>query len=184
MKNKRSHSESKRIKEILAIAAAAYPTYELSAPTIKIYARMLSDIPPEVLEQAVLYHIDHCKFFPTISELRDAYFEIIQLGRSVPTAYDAWREVTRQIIDTGSFSSPKFSHHLIMKAVEGVGGWRNLCRSTNQTADRARFLEAYEAYVQRALNRARTHPQIKARAAQLSDQRPLLAPNWPKTKEG
>ena len=63
---------SKSIKQIIGVLAAAFPNNKLSPETVGVYELTLADIPADVLEQATLHVIARCKFFPSVSEIRDA----------------------------------------------------------------------------------------------------------------
>ncbi len=55
-----------------------YPHFELTSKTLKIYERLLSDIPAEVLRAACQAHIDRSEYYPTIAELRVLSQRIMQ----------------------------------------------------------------------------------------------------------
>lgn len=144
------------------ILVAAYPGTSIDDSTGKLYARLLADLPDDILEAAVLDHISRSIWFPKVAELRSACAELMHgTGRYAPDAYSAWAEVSQAIPQYGSWRRPPFSHPLIEQTVDAMG-WRNLCLSTNQTSDRMRFVEAFDIYKSRQLDDAVTLPQIAA----------------------
>jgi hypothetical protein len=132
------------ILQVLKILGDVYSNYRLSSAAVEVYVQLLADVPGEVLKQAALDHISRSNFFPAIAELRTAAFDILDAINPVPTDYEAWAEVQVEIRRVGHVEQPQFSHALITKAVELLG-WRCLCLSENPVADRAHFVQAYQA---------------------------------------
>lgn len=67
-------------------------------------------------------------------------------------AGEAWLTVQNAIMSIGSYGKPKFANPLIQNSVN-ILGWRNLCLSENQIADRAHFFKIYDTLVSREENR-------------------------------
>jgi hypothetical protein len=132
------------ILRVLKILGDVYSSYHLSSSAVEVYVRLLADIPGEVLERAALEHISRSNYFPAIAELRSAAFDILEAISPIPTDYEAWGEVQSEIRRVGHVGQPQFSHELIARAVELLG-WRYLCLSENPVADRAHFVQAYQA---------------------------------------
>lgn len=144
------------------ILISAYPGTEIDESTGKLYTQLLADIPDNILEAAVLDHITRSIWFPKVAELRTACSELSYgTGRYAPDAYESWSEVARKIPAYGRDNRPEFSHPLIERTVDALG-WRNLCLSTNQVSDRARFIEAFDRLKHREIDETVTLPQIKA----------------------
>jgi hypothetical protein len=133
---------------VLKILGDIFPSFPLSSSAIEVYVRLLEDIPGLVLEQAALDHISRSTFFPSIAELRPAAFSIIQAIDPIPSEYEAWSEVQAEISRVGQGDRPQFKNSLVAKAVEQLG-WRYLCLSENQVADRAHFIQAYQLLAER-----------------------------------
>lgn len=128
---------------VLAVLTAAYPTTEITEPTVKIYVKFLLDIPYEAAYNAVLKLIAQSKWFPSVAELRETAFEIMH---NIPSAEEAWGEVIELIHTIGFYGQPKFSNPLIIKTIKAIGGWGKLCNSENIEIDRANFMRVYENY--------------------------------------
>lgn len=154
---------------VLRFLVDAYPAMEISPGTLAIYVQVLSDIPPEQLKIAVLRHVTQSRFFPSVSELREAAAGLHQEAEDQPDAYTAWAEVTAAFRDVGYYRQPTWSHPLIGRAVDALGGWRNLCQSENGVADRARFFEVYGAYASRSQNERTALPVVQTYIAQLRE---------------
>jgi hypothetical protein len=133
------------VKDVQAIVqqlVAAYPNAKVSEQTVVVYLRMLQDIPADELQTVVDQCIAQQKFIPTVAEIRDMHRTLtVSLNR--PTAAEAWGEVRRAIMRVGHIRVPEFDDPLVAEAVKHMG-WRELCVSENQVADRARFLQTYE----------------------------------------
>lgn len=155
------------ILKSLALLSAAYPRHEIADATPELYLHLLADIPDEILEAATLDHISRSTFYPTIAELRAAAANLATGADRLPTAYDAWQEVSQAIVRFGRDRKPDFANPILERTVSALG-WRNLCLSTNQIADRARFIEAYNEFLHRAREQSVALPQVRALAARLA----------------
>ncbi len=60
----------------------------------------------------------------------------------------------------GDFGTPVWSHPLVERVVKQLG-WRNLRMSEDQTADRARFVQAYEQLLARATTEEMLLPEVR-----------------------
>ncbi len=154
------------ILKLMKILTATYPGYPVSEETVNIYFAVLEDIPYDVLKTAALDHISRSPWFPKVSELRKAAVDIALDSRRSPSAYDAWGELERAIRRWGRDRKPDFDNPILERTVAALG-WRNLCMSTNQIADRARFIEAYNIYRQRQVDDVVTIPQVRELAGKL-----------------
>ena len=141
------------ILHVLKILGDVYPSYQLSSPAIEVYVRLLEDIPSLVLEQSALDHISRSSFFPSIAELRSAAFSIVESSDPIPTGYEAWSEVQVEIQRVGYCNQPQFGNPIAAQVVNQLG-WRYLCLSENPMADRAHFIQAYQAIADRERNSA------------------------------
>jgi hypothetical protein len=182
----RRAAKAKQIGRVLATLAAAYPRFELPVETLRVYTRLLSDIPGDVLEAAALQHASNNAFFPTVAELRAAAFSLAEQAVQQPSGFEAWEEVTRAISRYGYLREPgvdfQWSHDLIGRTVAALGGWKFLCESENPQADRARFLQGYDVFVQRQRDSQRMLPMVRGQLERLSAARQPTA--LPKTEDG
>lgn len=153
-------SDSQEILHVLALLGAVYPGFELKELTVEVYLRLLSDIPADLLEQAALDHVSRSTFFPTIAELRSAAFGLLEAAHPALDAHSAWLEVQAEIERVGRKGEPHFSTPLIEQAVEALG-WRNLCLSDNPVAERAHFVQTYQAVIEQGRQSARRLPEVR-----------------------
>lgn len=171
------------IAQIVKVVSVAFPNWKVTEETYEIYYQLLGDIPAEELKAAVLHCLTEAgrAFAPSVGEIRGAVAELRGMASNVPSPFRAWQEVLGQFRETGSYGTPKFSHPLIDQAVRQMG-WRELCMSENQIADRARFLQCYEQLVGRATREDMLLPEVRgyieangARLMAPSDSMRLLA---------
>jgi hypothetical protein len=177
------------ILEIWNLLTLQYPDYgrglsleDLTA-SLKLYARLLADVAPELLKAATLHHIATSKWFPKVSELREAALALI--AHDELSCEEAWGEVRQAIQRFGSYGVfdqatlsyrlPTFSHPLIDRAVQ-IMGWRNLCASDNEVADRAHFWKVYSQLVNRRNFDAMMLPEVRRIVETLSMEHRLQLP--------
>ena len=156
-----------QVAKILGVMIHAYPRFELSTDTIRLYGQLLSDIPVDVLEAAAHQIMAESKFFPTIAEFREMSHSLMTGKRNIPSAYEAWENAMSEINRCGDYYRyqvqthlPEYSHPLVEKAV-GIIGYRNLMESDNKVADRAHFFKIYESLLDRAQDEIRLLPEVK-----------------------
>ncbi|MEO6566718.1 MAG: replicative helicase loader/inhibitor [Casimicrobiaceae bacterium] len=151
------------IAQIVGVISAAYPNWKPTEFTTEVYYQTLQDIPTEELKAATLHSVSEAgrAFAPSVGEIRGAVAELRGMSANVPSSYDAWEEVQRQLLENGGdFGNPVWSHPLIERAMKQMG-WRNLRMSENQIADRARFVQCYEQLVDRATRENMLLPEVR-----------------------
>jgi hypothetical protein len=144
---------------IMAILTAAYPQVNLARETVEVYGKFLADLPFEAGYAAAMDLISTNKWLPTVAELRRRAFTLMP-ETHIPTAAEAWAEVVDQVQSLGSYRLPAFSHPVIERAVKALG-WRELCLTENLQADRAHFLQIYEAFREDTELQAMRLPEVK-----------------------
>lgn len=162
---------------VVALLMAAYPNVPAPAATMKLYVEMLSDIPDDVLAMGTRHVISRHKYntWPTIAEIRETCIDLQTGAANYQNAYDAWESVIKAIRRNGYMRRPVFeANPLIDKAIDAVGGWRLLCLSEDVTADRSRFIQAYESFFKRAADDTHMLPEVRALTKQLAGNQFLL----------
>jgi hypothetical protein len=142
-----------------------------------LWCELLRDVDGDLLRAAALQHVANSKWFPTVAELRQSAADIASPDHRM-TAMEAWGEVSRQIRSVGSYGEPEFSNPLIYRLVDDMG-WRNLCASEMPGADRARFMDGYNALLTRERREVMELPQVTAarrRFRELATQLRIPAP--------
>lgn len=148
---------------IVAMISAGYPNFNATEMTMEVYYQTLKDIDPELLKAAALQAIAQVdrKFAPSVGEIRGMVSEINKIGAGLPTSFQAWQEVQKQIVDNGGdYGTPVWSHPLVEQAVKAIG-WRNLRMSEDAVADRARFIQCYEQFATRHESLSMMLPEVK-----------------------
>jgi hypothetical protein len=130
---------------------------ERLARLLDIWGQLLADIPVEVLHAASLQHISESDFFPTPHNFRDAAARIMCPRRQ--GAVEAWGEVVRAF-STYHNSTPEFTDPITTAVVNHLG-WRNLCMSEMQAADRKNFVECWTTIANREKQDATMLPQVR-----------------------
>lgn len=147
-------SESVRVVSKLQ---AAYPQREVTPATTQVYAEALADLPLDEALAAVAEIVATCRWFPTISEIRE---RVAEARCGAPEPDQAYAEVRVAVRSHGRARLPQWSHPAIAEAVRSIG-WSALCDSERPGVERAHFLSAYKATRERAV-RAEQRLQLRA----------------------
>jgi hypothetical protein len=171
------------ITKVFGALSLSYPNYIKDADaknTITIYAELLADIPGDVLRAAAKQHIASSKFFPTIAELRQLALSIAIAALPERTGVEAWGLVVDTFASGGYYRyedghdvTPEFDDPLITATVKGMGGYWHLYGCIrdphgNPAADRARFIDCYEALKRRQRDDAMLLPGTVALRQQIA----------------
>lgn len=134
------------IVALVTLATAAYPSAQSRdpEPVVNAWRLMLPDIPFAVGKAAVIRVCRSSQFFPSIAQIVEAANGLDPGREHLPTAAEAWEEVSRLIRDVGPYRVPTYSCDTVRRAARAIG-WRQLCESENPEADRAHFLRLYES---------------------------------------
>lgn len=121
---------------------------ELSDERLKFYVEMLKDIPPAALAAGVKYCINHCKFLPSIAEIREASEKVatLAMGTKPIDSATAWGNVQKAIASVGYTRVPKFDDPVTQRIVARFG-WKEICQTPVDDTSilRAQFRKAYES---------------------------------------
>ncbi|HKS27792.1 MAG TPA: hypothetical protein VJS44_08230 [Pyrinomonadaceae bacterium] len=166
--NKDSLDLQMEIAKRVGMLAAAYPNASITKETLRVYEGMLADIPLDVLDAVVRQCLAECEFFPTIARLREMALNLTSNVSQMPTPFEAWGIVAKEIGAVGHLGNPKFENPLIEKAVK-IMGWWQLCTSENPIADRAHFVKVYEQLLNRAVQDAKLLPESREMREMLTD---------------
>lgn len=102
------------------------------------------------------------KFLPSVAEVREAAVVDRQGERKSGGA--AWGEVTAMVKRYGGHRAPgidfEVADPLVAEVIRALG-WRDLCDSRNQAADRARFIELYDQLARQARKAAQLAPGVR-----------------------
>ena len=126
---------------IVAVIAAAFPSWNASRETVAVYVDALDDLDFEETRAAVRDLLLTEDRWPTIAGIRRRVAS--RAGALAPSPSQVWSEIQQNASTIGRGSSPEFSHPAILEAVRAIGWW-NICSSSNPETMRAQFLRIYE----------------------------------------
>jgi hypothetical protein len=134
---------------------------------MELYARLLLDIPDDVLEAAVMQHMAQSQWWPKVSELRERATNLVMAAKHIPSDFEAWCEVRANA--RHSTAEHNWSHPLVKAAIDRLGGLRALGYSPEEDEPswRANYLRCYQALVNREREQVSELPQIAAVADRL-----------------
>lgn len=133
-----------------------------------IWYEMFQDDSEAVFMHAVKRFLATSKFAPTIAALRACIQEATNPTAEV-TADDAWGEVKDAIKGYGSYNeiaALEAMSPMVRKIVKAMG-YRSLCLSENQMADRAHFLKMFDQYKARDKKNYLLPESVKGEMVQL-----------------
>lgn len=137
-------------RKLVAIAIASCPDQGFKLDRTQIdtmgiaWTALLADISYDDGRAALKRYLATSHWLPAPAQLRAIVAETVH-GRARPGG-DAWGDVLKLV---GRFSVYRYPTAAdvadpVTWACISRLGWRELCNSTNQTADRARFIELYD----------------------------------------
>jgi hypothetical protein len=145
---------------------------------LMLWVQLLGDLPGDVLKAAALQHMASSQWFPAVAELRQQAGAIV--APAAQTAIEAWGDVTAAMASAryyryadGFHEFPVFEDPITQKVVNAMG-WGNLCGSEDAAADRARFLQGYEAVAKRHETERGILPVVAELRLRLAMQAPQL----------
>lgn len=146
-----------------------YPRENLlpNQQSMELWFAQLNDIPYSVAEMALNKWVSLNKWSPSIADIREMATNII--CGDYPDWGEAWEELCSAIRRYGSYRAREAIESLsplTRKATERIG-FCNLCRSENQTADRANFRIIYEQLSMRERANAQIPQKVREAIAQI-----------------
>lgn len=149
----------------LSMLQLAYTT-DMSEERMLLYVRMLGDVNPVTLEQAVANVINRCKFLPSIAELREecsALSAYVNAHEELPTPQSAWERVIKCASTYGYEHGLEHLDGLTLQAAKPI--WSSfdprMGHEYNEASCRAQFIKCYEQLIDREKHRQRMANSIK-----------------------
>ena len=146
-------------------AAYTQNSFLPDAEAVRLWFRLLEDLPAETVRRAAYRHIALSRFPPSIAELREAC-----LALQEPPEQDwseGWTRVTPangrygRMGNAEAMAALKKADPLAAETAERLG-WRLLCLSETPGADRAGFRSIYHTLQQRTREERRLPPGLQA----------------------
>jgi hypothetical protein len=148
-------------EQIVRTLVAAFRPPRWDDTSTATYAMDLADIDPDVLTVVAQDLRRSARYMPTIGELRAAALALT--GDRVPDVGDAWAEVQHALRHVGRYGVPDWSHPVIERTVEALGGWHALCNANDeQPWTRRDFERTFNRYAEREQHDAITGPVLGA----------------------
>lgn len=135
--------------KLIAILKAGYPRQAVTQETVLLYTEMLRDLDGRDALRAVREHIASSPYFPAISEIRS---KVARARVDAQPAELAWEGVLAAVSRDGRYKQPKLPP-VSAAAVDAVG-WEAICNSELIGVERAAFIRAYNAVMERELREA------------------------------
>jgi len=176
-------ASDKTVAYWMGLLSANYPNHTVTKESIMIYARILSDIPDDLLEAAAVNIMaSPGAFFPTVGDWRQSALDLQWNELGIPTAYEAWEEVLREVKRCGDYyrwrieegrKDPSWSSPLVEKAVECVG-YQAIQEADNISFLQNHFYKTYDALKSRREKQFRMLPEVRQAAEKYSLPEPGL----------
>ena len=148
-------------RDVIDTLVDYYGGHDFGKTGLATYDRLLRHLSGDELRQAAELHMARSPYFPKANELLEAAAELRTKWSIFPDAGEAWAEVCAEMQRAGHMGQPRFASPLTAEVVQRIGGWRQVCLSDNQIAERARFMDTYAALLQRAKDAARLPPPLR-----------------------
>ncbi len=146
-----------------------FPREKFAAENYKGYLSVFQDLPVQhILDAINEIGAEGREFFPPAGVIKARAFDLRDVALEIPTAYEAWEAALSK---WNPPASKWLDHPLVDKAVRGIGGWTYLGFSSNNMADRARFIEAYETSRDKEKQMERLSAGVRGRIEARIDER-------------
>ena len=149
----------------LSMLQLAYTT-DMSEERMLLYVRMLGDVNPVTLEQAVANVINKCKFLPSIAELREecsALSAYVNAHEELQIAQSEWEKVIKAVGTYGFDHGKEHLEGITLQAAKPI--WSSfdprMGHEYNEASCRAQFIKCYEQLIDREKHRQRMANSIK-----------------------
>lgn len=133
-------------KKLVKALKTLYPNENFLADeyAIKLWYKMLGDLPYEILNLAIQKYAFNNHFPPTVSDLRGIAVELVDKERMDWS--EAWGEVVNAMREYGSYRGSEALASMNPQTAQAVKrmGWKEICMSENLAVERANFRMIYE----------------------------------------
>lgn len=156
-----NNSDIIKLVRILSANYRNWPQDGKEEDTVTLWEMMLSDVPLEVAKVAVQQHMGKSVYPPTVADIREIVNHIT-IPQEKPSI-EAWGDVKTAIRRYGIYNEKKAMDSLsgvTRKVVEYIG-FKTLCMSEDEMADRAHFLKMYDVVAKRERDDALLLPQTR-----------------------
>lgn len=157
---------------MFAAALRTYYSRENLLPNqqaVELWFRQLEDIPYPVVTAVLDKWVATNKWSPSIADIREAAAEIAN-GGALPDWGEGWELAVKAIQRYGSYNEEAAMASLPPLVRDTVRrlGYRQLCWSENQVADRANFRQIYEILAKRQAEYNKIPLPVREKISQLT----------------
>lgn len=159
------------VKKIMALFNEEYPNkFVVSVERERLWVQLLRDCPSNAIEAAA-YHLVSIRedWPPSVATVRITAIRILEGELSPPSASEAWEHVQLKIQNKNIELTD-----LEKLALKQTGSIFDLRHSSNQIADRSRFLQAFEACLKKRDEDWMTTPRVKQFVQKIAENKLLL----------
>jgi hypothetical protein len=160
--------------KVVAVIVAACPAQSSKldasrvAAMVDTFAALLDDLSYEQVNAAVRVLLQTRTWMPSVADIRQTVLEF-ERG-PVRAGGQGWGDFLAAVGRYGAYRSPQFDDPLVARVVAALG-WKELCLSENQVADRARFVELYDKLAAQGQREGQSPMLAAAREARELEQR-------------
>ena len=158
-------NDQQQTLKALSMLQLAYTT-DMSEERMLLYVRMLADVNPVTLTQAVANLINRCKFLPSIAELREECSTLsayVNAHEELPIAQSEWEKVIKAVGTYGFEHGKEHLEGVTLQAAKTI--WSSfdprMGHEYNEASCRAQFIKCYEQLINREKHRQRMANSIK-----------------------
>lgn len=162
--------ERQEFMRIIAVLKSNYTNFGVvTDEQYEFWYRTFKDEKYQVVMAAVQKLISTSISTPTIAHIKREMVDI--LNPKLPDASDAWGEVTRAIRYYGIYRETEALESLSdgVRGIVKAMGYKSLCMSENQMADRAHFMKMYEQGTVRTQKELMLSDGLKGQIAALAE---------------
>ena len=177
----------KREFSIFSMGLKTYFPKDNLLPTdnsMELWYRSLKDIPYRLAEVFLQKWVASEKWSPSIAEIRKGCAEIVT--EETPDWAAGWSEVLKAVGRWGYMQEEQALEsmtEITRMTVERLG-WKNICMSENEVADRANFRNVYEQIAKKETERRQIPQVLEETIAKIkSGAVPQIGDGWGKTNE-
>ena len=110
----------------MALIIATYPNLNMSEKTIRVWRKLLDDIPGKDFESAIIV------ICQTVREIYPGTNMVALIRESIggtmeSRAIGAWAKVIKAIREVGQYKTIQFDDPIIHSVIEVMGGWEGIC---------------------------------------------------------
>lgn len=140
--------------------------------TMELWYNELKDLDYKTMEVAVRKWVSTHEFSPSIAKLREMC-ATVEKGE-LPGCEEGWEEVRRSFSSYGQYHEKEAleSFSPITRKVVEIIGYKELCWSENQIADRKHFMDIYKQLAHRMEEDRQIAPAVQARIAEIRGEQP------------